>query len=49
VTDWAAVQTNDLAVPVNRPLAELVDELCAMLADPAPELRDDIAACLTAA
>lgn len=43
MTDWAAVRTNDFAVPENRPLAELVDELCSMLAAATPEVRDDMA------
>jgi hypothetical protein len=43
VTDWTAVQTDDFAVPADRPLAELVDELCAMLAAAAPQVRDDTA------
>jgi hypothetical protein len=41
--DWTAVQSNDFAVPGDRPLADLVDELCAMLASPVPEVRDDTA------
>jgi hypothetical protein len=43
VTDWAAVQADDFAVPADGPLADLVDELCAMLASPVPEIRDDTA------
>jgi len=43
VTDWAAVQADDFAVPEDRPLAELVDELCAMLAARAPDVRDGTA------
>ena len=43
MTDWAAVQADDFAVPEDRPLAELVDELCAMLAARAPEVRDGTA------
>ena len=34
MTDWTTVQANAFAPPERRPLAELVDELCAMLADP---------------
>ena len=41
--DWEAVQNNDFAVPADRPLAELVDELCALLASPDPRVRDDTA------
>jgi hypothetical protein len=41
--DWTAVQNNDFAVPEGRPLAELVDELCAMLASPVPQVRDGTA------
>jgi uncharacterized protein (DUF934 family) len=43
VTDWAAVQANDFAAPEHREVAELVDELCAMLASPLPQVRDDTA------
>lgn len=43
VTDWTAVQANDFAVPSGRPLAALVDELCAMLTSPDPHVRDDTA------
>ena len=43
MTDWAAVRANDFAVPERRPLADLVDELCDMLASPVPQVRDDMA------
>lgn len=43
MTDWAAVQANDVVVPEGRALVELVDELCAMLASPDPQVRDDTA------
>jgi hypothetical protein len=43
VTDWAAVQADDFAVPADRSMADLVDELSAMLADPDPWVRDDTA------
>jgi hypothetical protein len=43
VTDWAAVLSNDFAVPERRSLPDLADELCAMLASPAPQVRDDTA------
>jgi hypothetical protein len=43
VTDWAEVLGNDFAVPASRPVRELVDELCAMLGSPDPEVRDDTA------
>jgi hypothetical protein len=43
MTDWVAVQADDFAVPTDRPLAELVDELCAMLAARTPQVRDDAA------
>ena len=42
-TDWAGVLAADCAVPADRPLTELLDELCAMLAAPEPEVRDDTA------
>ena len=42
-TDWAAVLAGDFAVPAGRPLTELVDELCAMLAARDPVVRDDTA------
>jgi hypothetical protein len=43
MTDWTTVQANAFAPPERRPLAELVDELCAMLASPDPQVRDDTA------
>jgi hypothetical protein len=43
VTDWAAVQADDFAVPTGRPLADLVEQLCDMLAAPDPGVRDDTA------
>jgi hypothetical protein len=43
VTDWAAVLANNVAVPEHRLVPDLLDELCAMLASPDPEVRDDTA------
>jgi hypothetical protein len=41
LTDWAAVLASDFAVPGDRVLGELVDEMCATLASPTPQVRDD--------
>jgi Protein of unknown function (DUF2785) len=43
VTDWGGVLAHDFAVPAGLPLAELADELVAMLAAADPAIRDDIA------
>jgi hypothetical protein len=43
MTDWAAVLAGDIGVPADRPLTDLVDELCAMLAARDPAVRDDMA------
>lgn len=40
---WAGVLESDLAVPEDRPLAELTTELTTMLGSPDPEIRDRIA------
>jgi hypothetical protein len=41
--DWTAVHAADFAVPAGRSAAELLDELCTMLASPDPRVRDDTA------
>ena len=43
VTDWGEVLAHDFAVPSGRPADELATELCAMLASPDPQVRDDTA------
>jgi hypothetical protein len=43
MTDWSEVLAADFAVPADRPVPDLVDELCAMLGSPDPEVRDDTA------
>jgi len=43
MTDWATVLSTDYAVPADRPLTDLMDELCEMLASPDPVVRDDTA------
>lgn len=43
MTDWAAVLSDDFAVPSGRPLPDLLDEACGMLASPDPQVRDDTA------
>lgn len=43
MTDWTAVRHADFAVPDDRPLPGLLDELCVMLASPDPTVRDDTA------
>ncbi|GIJ73057.1 hypothetical protein Voc01_079740 [Virgisporangium ochraceum] len=43
VTDWTSVISTDFAVPDDRPLPDLVDDLCAMLAAGDPGVRDDTA------
>jgi hypothetical protein len=40
---WAGVIDNGFAVPADRSRAALVGELCDLLADPVPEVRDDTA------
>jgi hypothetical protein len=40
MTDWAKVRSADFAVPSDRPQAELVAELSAMLRSPDPVVRD---------
>lgn len=40
MTDWAQVRADAFAVPADRPLAELVGELSAMLRSPDPQIRD---------
>ncbi len=40
---WASVLANEMAVPVDRPIDESVAELVAMLSDPNPSIRDEIA------
>lgn len=40
MTDWAQVRSADFAVPSDRPQAELVAELSAMLRSPDPVVRD---------
>ncbi|WP_327675040.1 DUF2785 domain-containing protein [Kitasatospora sp. NBC_00458] len=39
-TDWSQVCAQDFAVPADRPLDALVDELALALADPDPRIRD---------
>ncbi len=43
MTDWSEVLAADFAVPADRAVPELVDELCGMLGSPDPEVRDDTA------
>jgi hypothetical protein len=43
VTDWVAVLASDFNVPPERALSDLMDELCGMLADADPAVRDDTA------
>ncbi|MGW4471623.1 DUF2785 domain-containing protein [Nonomuraea sp. NPDC004354] len=40
MTDWKAVHADDCAVPGDRPLDELVEELALALRDPDPGIRD---------
>ncbi|WP_433014439.1 DUF2785 domain-containing protein [Kribbella sp. CA-294648] len=40
MTDWAQVRADGFAVPADRPLDELVDELSLMLRSPDPQVRD---------
>lgn len=42
-TFWADVAASDFAVPAGHPVAELTDDLVAMLGDPDPSLRDELA------
>ncbi len=42
-TFWEQVRANGLKVPDDRPLAELTSELTAMLGDPDPQSRDQLA------
>jgi hypothetical protein len=43
ILDWASVVRDDMAVPGDRPIEESVAELVAMMRDPDPAIRDDIA------
>ncbi|MFJ6137049.1 DUF2785 domain-containing protein [Kitasatospora sp. NPDC092286] len=40
MTDWTMIESDDCAVPADRPLEELVRELSAALGDPDPAIRD---------
>lgn len=40
MTDWARVRTDGFAVPIDRPLTDLVAELSSMLRSPDPVIRD---------
>lgn len=43
MTDWEEIQARDFLVPGDRPLPDLVEELCSMLGSPDPQVRDDTA------
>jgi hypothetical protein len=43
VTNWTTVLGSDFAVPDDRPLPDLIDDLCTMLAAGDPTVRDDTA------
>ena len=40
---WSQVKAGGLAVPDDRPLADLTTELTTMLGSPDPSMRDDLA------
>lgn|SRR5262245_23703496 len=43
MTDWGDILARDYAVPADRPLEELTDELVTMLGSADPAVRDDVA------